>query len=77
MSKFLSAVSIYIALFFLIGGLLGGEIGVGIFGFIWFYLVSLVLGIFAKGGSAFSSWRNEKKELRQRQLEELRKKQGD
>ena len=39
--------------------------------------MSLVLGIFAKGGSAFTSWRNEKRELRQRQLEELRKKQTD
>ena len=77
MTKFLSQLAIFIGFFFLIGGLFSGEIGVGIFGFIWFYLVSLVLGIFAKGGSAFTSWKNEKKELRQRQLEELRKKQGD
>ena len=77
MTKFLSQLAIFIGFFFLIGGLFSGEIGVGIFGFICFYLVSLVLGIFAKGGSAFTSWRNEKRELRQRQLEELRKKQTD
>ena len=73
----LSRILIYLALIILIFSLFAGAIPLGIVLFIILFIFSFISSIIAKGSASYSSWRNEKRELRQRQLEELRKKQTD